>query len=301
MAKNMITALPFLLKKIYSIKMEKYSFQNRTHKLIAGIFLFIGFSFFCYAQEIPASPSDSDKIKIFSLEECNSLFAEYYRAGSIGDEDLKILTDGKNILTDSLEKILLENKKNRDIKKQNELLILYLKHAEIISTIYNYGSMNHQGEEIKKIDKDLKRFLKLSDLEGEVYLKYADYLYTKLKLPETNRFSTKLTLPVLYRMALLKDKTNKAAFVKLSCWQISSADETTSNFNSQIKATEKYIEELNEVDKFNAFIWYSIFYMKIYDTKKGWEYFYKAKNLFSNHQIVSLLYENYKQGILGGL
>ena len=161
--------------------------------------------------------------------------------------------------------------------------------------------MNHQGEETKKIDKDLKRFLKLSDLEGEVYLKYADYLYTKLKLPETNRFSTKLALPVLYRMALLKDKTNKAAFVKLSCWQISSADETTSNFNSQIKATEKYIEELNEIDRFNAFIWYSIFYMKIYDTKKGWEYFYKAKNLFPNHQIVSLLYENYKKGILGGL
>ena len=138
-------------------------------------------------------------------------------------------------------------------------------------------------------------------MEGEVYLKYADYLYTKLPLPETKRFNTILTLPVLYRMALLKDKTNKAAFVKLSCWHVSSADETTSNFNSQIKATEEYIEELNEVDKFNAFIWYSIFYMKIYDTKKGWEYFYKAKNLFPNHQIVSLLYENYKKGILGGL
>jgi len=158
--------------------------------------------------------------------------------------------------------------------------------------------MNHQAKIIKKTDKDLKRFLKLSDLEGEVYLKYADYLYTKLPLPETKRFNTILTLPVLYRMALLKDKTNKAAFVKLSCWHVSSADETTSNFNSQIKATEKYIEELNEVDKFTAYIWYSIFYMKIYDTKKGWECFYKAKNIFPNHPIVSLLYENYKKGIL---
>ena len=61
------------------------------------------------------------------------------------------------------------------------------------------------------------------------------------------------------------------------------------------------LKELNEIDRFNAFIWYSIFYMKIYDTKKGWEYFYKAKNLFPNHQIVLLLYENYKKGILGGL
>ena len=278
--------------------MEKYSFQNRTHKLIAGIFLFIGISSFCFAQEIPVKSSDSDKIKIFSLDECDSIFTEYYRNNTIGDEDLKILIDGINVLTDSLEKILLENKKNRDIKKQNELLISYLKHAEIISTIYNYGSMNHQAKIIKKIDKDLKRFLKLSDLEGEVYLKYADYLYTKLPLPETKRFNTILTLPVLYRMALLKDKTNKAAFVKLSCWHVSSADETTSNFNSQIKATEKYIEELNEVDKFNAYIWYSIFYMKIYDTKKGWECFYKAKNIFPNHPIVSLLYENYKKGIL---
>jgi len=31
--------------------MEKYSFQNRTHKLIAGIFLFISLSFFCFAQK----------------------------------------------------------------------------------------------------------------------------------------------------------------------------------------------------------------------------------------------------------
>ena len=232
------------------------------------------------------------------MDECDSIFTEYYRNNTIGDEDLKILIDGIKALIDSLEKILLENKKNRDIKKQNELLISYLKHAEIISTIYNYGGMNHQVKIIKKIDKDLKRFLKLSDLEGEVYLKYADYLYTKLPLPETKRFNTILTLPVLYRMALLKDKTNKAAFVKLSCWYVFLADETTSNFNSQIKATEKYIEELNEVDKFNAYMWYSIFYMKIYDTKKGWECFYKAKNIFPNHPIVSLLYENYKKGIL---
>ena len=141
--------------------MIKYSFQNRTHKLIAGIFLFIGISSFCFAQEIPVKSSDSDKIKIFSLDECDSIFTEYYRNNTIGDEDLKILIDGIKTLTDSLEKILLENKKNRDIKKQNELLILYLKHAEIISTIYNYGGMNHQAKIIKKIDKDLKRFLKL--------------------------------------------------------------------------------------------------------------------------------------------
>jgi len=278
--------------------MIKSFFKTKTHKLMASFCLFIGFSFFCFTQEIPVKSSDSDKIKIFSLDECDSIFTEYYRNNTIGDEDLKILIDGIKALTDSLEKILLENKKNRNIKKQNELLILYLKHAEILSTIYNYGSMNNQSKVIKKIDKDLKRFLKLSDLEGEVYLKYADYLYTNLPLPETKKFSTILILPVLYRMTLLKDKTNKAAFVKLSCWHVSSADETTSNFNSQIKATEKYIEELNEVDKFNAYIWYSIFYMKIYDTKKGWEYFYKAKNIFPNHSIVSLLYENYKKGIL---
>ncbi|UTC62540.1 hypothetical protein E4O05_01090 [Treponema sp. OMZ 787] len=281
--------------------MIKYSFQNRTYKLIAFFFLFTCFSFFCFAQENSVQSLDSGKAKIFNLDECGSLFAEYYRSNTISDEDLKTLIDGINHLTDSLDKILVEDKKMRDIKKQNELLILYLEYAEILSTIYNYGGMNHQGKVIKKIDKNLKRFLKLSNLEGEVYLKYADYLYTKLPLPETKRFNTILTLPVLYRRALLKDKNNKTAFVKLSCWQIAAADETTSNFNSQIKSTEEYIEELNDVDKFNAYIWYSIFYMKIYDTKKGWEHFYKAKNIFPNHPIVSLLHENYKKGILGGL
>ena len=96
--------------------MEKYSCQTKTCKLIAGIFLFISLSVFCFAQEIPVKSSDSDKIKIFSLDECDSIFTEYYRTAAIGDEDLKILIDGIKSLTDSLEKILLENKKNRDIK-----------------------------------------------------------------------------------------------------------------------------------------------------------------------------------------
>ncbi|WP_253731056.1 hypothetical protein [Treponema denticola] len=102
--------------------MEKYSFQTKTCKLIAGIFLFINLSFFCFAQEIPVKSSDSDKIKIFSLGECDSIFTEYYRTAAIGDEESKILIDGIKSLTDSLEKILLENKKKQGYKKTKRAL-----------------------------------------------------------------------------------------------------------------------------------------------------------------------------------
>ncbi|WP_428770333.1 hypothetical protein V1L52_00475 [Treponema sp. HNW] len=274
--------------------MEKHSFQTATHKLIAGILIFIGFLSFYFAAELYAEHPDT--IKIFNSDECDTLLSGYYGTGKIDDEDIKTLTEGINFLADSLDKLVFQDKKSRDIKEQNKLLILYLEHAEIISTIYNYEGMNYQDELIKKTDTDLKRFLTLSDLEGEVYLKYADYLYTKLSHSKTKRFNINLTLPVLYRRALAKDKKNKTALVKLSCWQISSADEVTSNFNSQIRATEKYIETLNEVDKFNAYIRYSVFYMKIYDTQKGWEYFYKAKNLFPSHPLLPKLYENYHKG-----
>lgn len=281
--------------------MIKYFLNSRltfSYKIIVFCVMLSLISTYGFAQ-IPAETPSKEALKIFTLEECNSLLVNYYNENKIEPSDLDILIGGIKNLTASLDKLLLQNKEERDIKVQNELFLLYLEYAEVFSTIYNYGGINHQGKLVKKIDKDIKRFLKFSDLIGEVYIKYADYIYTKLPLPETKRFNTILTLPVLYRMALLKDKGNKTAFVKLSCWHISAADETTSNFNSQIRETEEFIEDLENIDRFNAYIWYSIFYMKIYNTKKGWEYFYKAKSMFPDHGIVSTLYENYQKGNLG--
>lgn len=279
--------------------MIKFSLNNKFfyRYILFFIIIFLSYQSNIFAQNtdsLPANPA----YKIFSLEECKNIFTAYYRTGKISKDNIDIFIFGIKSLTQSIDEIILQSKNERDIKKQNELLILYLEHAEIIAIIYNYGLINNYSRTIKKIDKDVKRFLKLSSLDPIVYLKAADYLYTKLLLPEGNKLNIILTLPILYRKTLLFDNTNAEALVKLSCWYIFAANETTSNYNSQINSTEEFIEDLNEIDKFNAYIWYSIYYMKIYNTKKSIEYLHKAEQIFPDHIFVHILYSNYKKGIL---
>ena len=92
---------------------------------------------------------------------------------------------------------------------------------------------------------------------------------------------------------------NKEAKLKFALWTIFPCNSKTNNWNTFIKKCEKDIENLNDYDKFNAYIQYSAFYMKNNDTAKGFMYLDKARELYPNNVLCSVLEKNYKDGKLG--
>ncbi|CEM63067.1 hypothetical protein DWQ65_01600 [Treponema phagedenis] len=226
-----------------------------------------------------------------SIEESELLFAEFYKTGKIDTEPLFV---GLEKLEQELTKVQNLKGKERNIEKENQLLTLYLEYAKIVFTAYLFGSINQSFPKIHNMEKQIDVFLKRCKPNSSVCLKFADYLYARL--PENRKVVFKL--PVLYRKVLLQDSKNNEAKVKLACWYTFSAQETTSNTNSFIEENEALIEELSAVDRLNAYIVYSLYYMKKYNTKKGWKYLQKAEELFPSYILTERLRANYKKGIL---
>jgi len=246
-----------------------------------------------YIESDSNAPLTDNEKELLSVEQSELFFEEFYRTGSIDTDPFFI---GLEKLEKELIKLQSMHKKERNREKENDLLILYLEYAKIVSTVYYLGSINHRFMQIQDIEKQITSFVKQQRLSSDFYVKLADYLYQKLMLP--NSGSVILTLPIVYRKALLKDLENNAAKIKLACWYVFAATEATSNFNSFIEQSESLIDELNTVDKFNAYITYSLYYMKVYNTEKGWMYLYKADALFPSHILVERLRNNYKNGML---
>lgn len=246
-----------------------------------------------HIESDPNAPLADNEKELLSLEQSELLFEEFYRTGILDTDPFFI---GLEKLEKELIKLQSMHKKERNREKENDLLILYLEYAKIVSTVYYLGSINHRFMQIQDIEKQITSFVKQRALSSAFYVKFADYLYQKLMLP--NSGSIILTLPIVYRKALLKDLENNAAKIKLASWYVFAANATTSNFNSFIEENESLIDELNTVDKFNAYITYSLYYMKVYNTDKGWMYLYKADALFPSHILVERLRNNYKKGIL---
>jgi len=147
---------------------------------------------------------------------------------------------------------------------------------------------------IERLKTKVELFMKAIKPNAKIYLKYADYLY--LSLAQGNAKAVH-ALPILYRKVLLLDKNNKEALVKLASWYIFPANEKTANINGFIEEAENYIDELEEIDFFNACLWYSIYYMKNYNVNKGFDYLQRANRIFPRHVYVAHLWNNYKNGI----
>ena len=242
------------------------------------------------------APAFSDHAEVLSVEACEAALAGYYRDKTI---------DRKRLFS-SFDRI--HEAMNTD-STDGEQLLSYLEHAKLISVLYTHGGDRKCKKYLKHIDGQAPVFLQevmqqngttekpLTNTQiSALYLRYADFLYTKLMLPG-NALSIAASLPVLYRKALLLNPDNTEALVKLACWHIFPADATTTRYNSFIESQEAYLEELSLADQGTAYLMYSIYYMKKYDSKKGRAYLAKAAALFPNHVLVLHLYDNYKKGI----
>lgn len=242
----------------------------------------------------PISPAPKPYTGVLTLDECESLLVQYYRSTTI---DKDILFTG----FERLHAALCAGNAGK------ETMLRYLAHAKLISILYSTGGDRQCKKYLHLIDKQLLSFFNrtLECRNGEkltnddisnLYLRYADYLYTQLVL-ENNRFSGVSALPLLYRSALSFNPDNTEALVKFAFWHIFPAHAGTVCYNSFIELRENFIDELNLTDRFTAYMLYSLYYMKKYNSRKGREYLSKAADLFPNHAMLLHLYNNYKKGL----
>ena len=232
---------------------------------------------------------------ILSIADCKALEEQYYRMQAF---DPQLLLDSFDRRREAL------NTSFEDAEQLN----LYLEHAKLISMLYVYEGNRQCGKYDTLIQGEAQVFLRQAEkLTGKhagftreqmsaLSMRYANYLYTKIGVPK-NTFAIASALPVLYRKALMLNPGNIEAAIKLACWHIFPADVTTGNYNSYIESQEEYIEELPTADRFNAYLLYSIYYMKKYESAKGRAYLQKAAALFPNHVLLLRVYENYRNGI----
>ena len=225
---------------------------------------------FSFAEDLPTG--------VFSMQECQECLRRFYRFEAIDEKLLASSTEKLENIIFSFLKDNIETQKNSDEKALylQDLWSLYLEHAYVISAIYDLGGMKDYSSLIERLKTKVELFMKAIEPNAKIYLKYADYLY--LSLAQGN-------------------KNNKEALVKLASWYIFPANEKTANINGFIEEAENYIDELEEIDLFNACLWYSIYYMKNYNVNKGFDYLQRANRIFPRHVYVAHLWNNYKNGI----
>ena len=240
----------------------------------------------------PADEAAGSARPVFSAADCEALVEQYYRMQPVEPQPL----------LDSFDRVREALLAAFDA----EQLDRYFAHAKLISMLYVYEGNRQCRKYDRIIEAEAPGFLKQAGTftgtgmtkaqTAALYVRYADYLYTKIALPE-NTFKIVSALPVLYRKAIMLDPDNTEAAVKLACWHIFPADVSTLNYNSFIEAQEEYLEMLSDADRFNAYVLYSSYYMKKYDSDKGRAYLQKAAALFPGHALLSHILENYRQGI----
>ena len=232
---------------------------------------------------------------MLSIADCKALEEQYYRMQAF---DPQLLLDSFDRIREALTASF----------EDAEQLNLYFEHAKLISMLYVYEGNRQCGKYDTLIQGEAQDFLRQAEkLTGKhagftreqmsaLSMRYANYLYTKIGVPK-NTFAIASAVPVVYRKALMLNPGNIEAAIKLACWHIFPADVTTGNYNSYIESQEEYIEELSTADRFNAYLLYSIYYMKKYESAKGRAYLQKAASLFPNHVLLLRVYENYRKGI----
>lgn len=296
--------------------MESFFSIKKFFRVVLFLFCvsFLGALSFEDAEEALVSSYKCEKVEtVFSMSNIKNI--EGIEKSALKDEEREIerraeknlsaLYKGERVegepilleflkLTEELEEILSQKKHNT--KEENAKFALCFDSLRVVYTAYLYGILDFESaSRMKKAEKSICKLLKRATPSSEVYLKYADYLYAKIAVSP----SVILKLPVLYRKALIKDPNNDEARVKLACFYCFAANEKTGNFNSFIERNEKNLELLDSlVDKLNAYVAYSIYYMKKYNSEKGGAYLEKAKEVLPGNILAELLEANYQKGIL---
>lgn len=174
----------------------------------------------------------------------------------------------------------------------------YIEASTIISTLYSSGKMNEYQDLVENLENDIEQKVNTIKKTSGLCIKYANFLYSEFFWKKNNSSIIK-KLPVLYRQAIFLDKENNEALIKLALWYISASSYNTENWNVFIKSQESKLGSLQKNDLFFAYILYSMFYIKNYNTNKGLDYLAKAEKIYPSNILLSVIKENYSNGKIG--
>lgn len=176
----------------------------------------------------------------------------------------------------------------------NEYILVHT----VLSSVMPFLGNTDYKEKLETFEVSMKETIAVT--KDEVILNlYANYIYSKF-LWSKNTTSIIEELQSIYVRNALYNK-NKKALLDMAVWYISAANSDTGVWTSFILEQEHLIEvlELTNVELYLAFISYSMFYMKTYNTGRAFEYLEKAKSIFANGILTAIIEENYKNGKIG--
>lgn len=239
------------------------------------------------------------KILFFCFLSFLSLYSLYSKVKYNSEEIEKIryqFLTGQNINIEEYELFLDSFIKDADLSDDNNLIYL-LDCFHLYSNIQIIHLTENSMKRIKDFDELLFPLIQKSK-NSEVINEYASYLYSKISWSK-NSFSIIEELPYWYKKSM--QLNNLTAELFYSAWLINAVKAKESNWISYIKQKEYLLDELKiqKKDFFALYLSYSIFYMKIHDIKKGFEYLSKAEKLYPNNYECALLEINYKNGRMG--
>lgn len=260
------------------MQMVKLSFR-----LLLAFGIFCIATNFCFAQEI------SDP-----LYRANELYEEFYKKGVIHDAEVfQTFEEIQNQLPTVIQS-----------QEQEELFVLYLRYGLLLSSYYAFANdKNHLLLSIQEFDKRVEAILKGSSFSADVYLAYADYLYSKVSW-EKKSAPIVQALPILYRRASIASDNPEQrvkAVTKLALWYANPANANTSLWNAFIEAQDENIELLSAVDRFMGYLTMSMYYMRTYQVQKGWDYLGKAQEIFPDNMLIIIMQFNYSKGVFSWL
>lgn len=216
----------------------------------------------------------------FTLE--TELLENFYSSYKVDENIENIITHYKNEL-------------KKEASKTN--IIKFMKYSIILS---NYALINEDYKQVL-IDNDklLNKFIKFFNNDAEVLNIYLDYLWSFLSWNKENSFEVLNKIPYTSRRICEIDKNNIEAKLKLAMWYCSATSYNTSLWNAFILEQEDNIKKMNKTLQFNAYIQYSIFYMKKNNVKKAFNYLYKAEEIYPESITPILIKENFNNGKYG--
>lgn len=239
------------------------------------------------------------KVNVFLINFifCGILFSQEINQSvkfDIKNEALKIITEFYSGNTIPSIDYAIELTQISKIENLEEFILSYT----ALSTLMTIKNSSIYLEKLELFEKEIKPIIAKTKDENILHL-YSNYLYSKLSWEKSN-YKTIETLPNIYQKNAFYSK-NKQSLLDMAIWYIFIANTNTSIINAFITKQEKLIENisLTDVEKFNTYINYSIFYMKTYNTKKSFYYLDKAKKIFPNGIITAIIETNYKNGKVG--
>lgn len=150
---------------------------------------------------------------------------------------------------------------------------------------------------LKEYDRIVDRNIKNYFDNGKILNSYLDLKWQEMSLG--GNFRVLNFFPFYCRRLSKNDGYRSNAMLKLALWYIYATDATMARWNVFIRNQEHIIEEMDNVEKYNAYLHYAVFYMKTGERSRAFGLLAKAEKIYPENLMHFILSENFKKGEYG--